>query len=487
MKIYQKALIVASIAMLVGGCKEDDAPVAATSKADVKKYVSIGNSLTAGYQSGGLYKSAQQNGYPNLIAKQLVSASATIGTFEIPYWDDPGSYGTDVTKASRLVLRSLTGPDIRTEGVAPGVASNFNLPRAYDNLVIPGSVIYDFLDESEFLAKSASRKNPFFAHVLRQASYGASVKKQAKALNPDLVTFWLGNNDVLGFATSGGTDTNKFDGKTTPTPAAMFTPMYNAALDSLRAALPNAKLVVANIPDVKAVPYFTTVGPKVGASLAAKGGISLYYQKHGEAGPGSGSSKLSGAAGDPYITLPGSTIATLFLGDTTGAYYSSTGVTPGAGIIINQPFGVHPYNPFPDKYVLDSAETATATASVLAFNTTIAAAATKNNAGLVDINTFFNGVKANGITVGGTKYTADFITGQLFSLDGVHPSSKGQGIIANEFIKVMNKKFGFTIAEVNITTLPGIDVTPLAKYIGDSKTIAGKSLDSWTPFLNLWK
>ncbi|MCK7523017.1 MAG: hypothetical protein MZV64_37730 [Ignavibacteriales bacterium] len=33
----------------------------------------------------------------------------------------------------------------------------------------------------------------------------------------------------------------------------------------------------------------------------------------------------------------------------------------------------------------------------------------------------------------------------MFSLDGVHPTSRGQGIIANEFIKVINAKWGTSI------------------------------------------
>jgi hypothetical protein len=56
----------------------------------VSKYVSVGNSLTAGYQSNGLFASAQAYSYPNLISKQLSLAGGNVGTFQQPLYSDPG-------------------------------------------------------------------------------------------------------------------------------------------------------------------------------------------------------------------------------------------------------------------------------------------------------------------------------------------------------------------------------------------------------------
>lgn len=485
MKFYTKLFITALMLMAIAGCKKDDNPVEEkkTAKADVKKYVAIGNSLTAGFQSNGLFKSGQQYGYAKLISDQLTKGGATIGNFEIPWWDDPGSYGAD-GKSSRLVLRSLQGPVIETEGKAPGVQSNLNLTRPYDNLGIPGAILYDFLDTTEFIAKSTARKNPFFGHVLRSASFGNSIFAQAKNLNPDLVTFWLGNNDVLGFATSGGTATNML-GSVAPTPTALFSQLYNAALASLKGALPTAKIVVANIPDVKAVPFFTTVGPKVASTLPA--GYYVRYQKHGITGASYDSTRFT-EANAPFLTLPSSSYMAS-LGVATGKWYRDNKYPQlPVGIDTTKPFGFHPQNPVPDALVLDADEQATAQTSITEFNSAIAAAATANKAELVNINTFFTAVKANGITIGGTNYTADFITGQLFSLDGVHPSPKGYGIVANEFIKVMNAKFfDNALTEVDVTSLPDITVTPLAKYGYQQKKLEGMSYPEWKSFLDLWQ
>lgn len=484
MKLFVKLLMAALMILMIAGCEKDENPVDKKSgKADVKKYVAIGNSLTAGFQSNGLYRSAQKYGYVKLISDQLTAAGAEIGTFEIPWWEDPGSPGAD-GKSARLVLRSLTGPVIVPEGLAPGAQSNLQLTRPYDNLGIPGAILYDFLDTTNFVAKSQSRANPFFAHVLRSSNFGNSVLAQAKNLNPDLITFWLGNNDVLGYATSGGTSENMV-GSVGPTPTAIFTQLINGAIGALKASFPNAKIAVANIPDVKSVPYFTTIGPKVAASIPA--GMYVRYQKHGVTG-GSFDSTTFTEAGAPFLTLPASGYVTE-LGVASGKWYRDNRYAQlPAGIDTSKPFGFHPLNPIPDKLVLDASEQAVAQTSVTEFNAAIAATASANGAALVDINTFFTGVKANGITIGGVKYTADFITGQLFSLDGVHPSSKGQGIIANEFIKVMNAKFfNGAVEPVDVSSLPGISVTPLAKYGYQEKHVAQMSYPEWQSFIDLWK
>ena len=44
-----------------------------------------------------------------------------------------------------------------------------------------------------------------------------------------------------------------------------------------------------------------------------------------------------------------------------------------------------------------------------------------------------------------TTYTDRFITGGLFSLDGIHPTDLGHAIIANVMIEAVNRKFGSNV------------------------------------------
>lgn len=440
--------IVAAALVGISGCDKStpEGPATGLGGVTITKYVAIGNSITAGYQSSGLYQSAQIYSFPNLIHQQLTLAGANLGTFEQPLYSDPGS--PDATgKAARYEIISLVGPVIGPKGLAPGSLINSALARPYDNLGIPGAVVFDFLDTTNFMTKAVARANPMFPWILRQSALGKSILAQARALSPNLITFWLGNNDVLGFATSGGVS------PTAPTPSGAFALLYAQAMDSLRTALPNAVILVANIPDVRSIPFFTTVGPRMAAGIPAA--YWLRYQKHGNSSLSMDSTKLT-EANAPMIPLTGMSYASL-LGQATGKFYRDKGITPPAGIDTTKPFGFHPQNPWPDALALDADEQATAGAAVAAFNSTIASVAASKNAGLVDINSFFTNIKAHGlVTTGGMEFTADYVSGGLFSLDGVHPSSRGAGVIANEFLKVMNGKFGTSVPLVDLSRIPGI-------------------------------
>jgi len=71
--------------------------------------------------------------------------------------------------------------------------------------------------------------------------------------NPTFITCWIGNNDVLGYATSGG--------EGAPTPVADFERDYRILIDSLSST--GASIVTANIPDVTAIPFFSSIPPVV--------------------------------------------------------------------------------------------------------------------------------------------------------------------------------------------------------------------------------
>ncbi len=73
-----KWLLFASLSISIIACSEDDTegdvvevPVVAGS-ADFSKYVALGNSLTAGYSDGALFRSGQENAYPKLLADQFL-------------------------------------------------------------------------------------------------------------------------------------------------------------------------------------------------------------------------------------------------------------------------------------------------------------------------------------------------------------------------------------------------------------------------------
>jgi len=416
-KIFKTFAFIAGVVLILSACDEYNEltapPPADAGNADFSRFVTIGNSLTAGYQSSSLYKTAQEYSYGKLIANVMEVS------FAQPLVDDPGTGG-------RLEIESLSPFTLFTNPTF-GSPLKINHPAPYNNLGVPGAFLFDVLNATNstdcFTALFAGVENPMFDLILRNSALGiGSQFLQAQALNPTFVTLWIGNNDVLGFATSGGTS-----------PA-------------------GADVVIGNIPDVSTIAFFTTVGPQ----MYLAGVPGLVYQQHDEFGPGTGQIDDTGLlTGVVLITLRGSSYAGL-IGQPTGQFYRDFGFPAlPPGIDTTQAFGVTSANPWPNALILDPDEIATATATVDAYNTVIAATANTNGFGLVDFNAYFKTIFNNGIVINGITFATTFVEGGLFSLDGVHPTSQGQAIIANEFIKVVNSNFSANLPLIDVSTIPG--------------------------------
>jgi hypothetical protein len=448
-KILRTIFILTFISIIIIGCQDRSNLTAPTAQspisghADFARFVTIGNSITAGYQSSALYQDAQVWSYGNQIAK-LVNT-----TYAIPLISDPGLGG-------QLQIHALSPNLVLVQQPSSGVPLNLLYSAPYNNLGIPGALVYDVLNAKDSLTCFSNVfggvPNPFFNLILR--GLGTQFQ-QVKLLQPTMVTCWIGNNDVLGYATSGGVSPSA------PTPSATFSYLYAQLGDSLASL--GAKVVVANIPEVTTIPFFTTVGPMFAAQapwayFQSKGLPGFCYGHHEVGATGiADSSDL--ATLKVLITLQGQS-ALAFIGDTTGAYYTVNHIPVPTGVIVQYPFGLVPYNPFPDQFVLDPTEIQTAATAVSAFNTTIANVASAKGFGLVDINALFNNiflqsVQHGGLTYSGVEFSAFFITGGLFSLDGVHPTNQGQGLIADEFLKVINTQFQASYPLINLATIPG--------------------------------
>ncbi|HEV8538994.1 MAG TPA: hypothetical protein VGR15_08770 [Bacteroidota bacterium] len=476
---------IVAVTIFLPGCTEEDVStppgIINTGNADFTRFVAIGNSVTAGFQSNALSQRDQVFAYPNLIANQVRTS------FEIPLIKNPGI-------GNRIRLKNLT-PTLVTEPSVPlDPSSNLNvaLPRPYNNLGITGAILYDIMDtsgaSSDFASKSIARGNPFFALTLRSRLFGNSIFQQAMSLQPTFITIWIGNTDVLGYAVSGGRIGSNVGPpysadppRTKPTETVLFSAWYRALMDSLKAT--GAGIVTANILDVTAIPYFTTVGPQIRANLPP--GLYFRYQRNGNAGPSNpilDTTTLSGAPTDPLILLNGITYAPL-LGQPTGRYYADNGIAPPLGIDTTKPFGFHPQNPWPDALTLDADEKSTTHAAVDEFNSIIDSVAANRGIGVVDIHSLYELARTQGIYVQGFgTFSSAFILGGLFSYDGVHPSSRGQAILANEWIKVINQKFDAAIPLVNIGSVPGI---PIGKVAQPGSLLPVYEGGAWKDFVNL--
>jgi len=405
MKKILSAIIILSIFFAIG-C-EDRSELTppsppSTGTVSFERFVALGNSLTAGFQNNALYESAQMYSFGKLIANQVGAV------YEQPIISDPGTGG-------RLELEALTTTGVKIKANPnQGQPKNLNLNRPYNNLGIPGAFLYDIANATSsttcYSYVFGGQENPLFDLILRGRG---SQLTQSKGLNPTLVFLWIGNNDILGHATSGAT---------LPfTPPASFSALYTALATEL--ANTGAKVVIANIPDVTSIPFFTTVGPTLHAQ-----GISAVWAVRG-------------------------------IGDTVPVNVLTNYLTLRASDSLAVGKGMSKANPLPSSVVLDSIEAVNVRNIISNYNSIIASLASARDFGLVDANALLNSARA-GITVNGIRFTTQYVVGGLFSLDGVHPTNRGHAIVANEFIKVINLKWGANIPLINVATIPGSIILP---------------------------
>lgn len=232
---------------------EINVPAPSSGSADFTRFVSVGNSLTAGFSDGGLYADVQMQSFPALIAQKM--NEVTPSEFLQPDIQGTGSGYLTVTDLDL----TTNPPDVTFSIVEEDANWLQQLEGPFNNLGVPGIRVKDITVEG--YGASPEQGNPYFYRMLGGSSPTTSYLKFVEANRGTFFTSWIGNNDVLGYATSGGVfgisgrPGTGLDGLTDPDTE--FKPSYDALIATLSAN--GTKGVVVTIPDVTLTPFFTTV------------------------------------------------------------------------------------------------------------------------------------------------------------------------------------------------------------------------------------
>ncbi|MCC3153387.1 SGNH/GDSL hydrolase family protein [Hymenobacter sp. BT770] len=479
MKLFIKrsAPVLGLLGLGLAGCQPDiEAPSVSAGTANFARYISVGNSLTIGVTDGGLYREGQLNSYPNILAGQFRLAGG--GDFVQPLYSEAQANGSGYLRLTGFTAAGLpvTAPvttNLGVRGGTPQIPLYTKYLDPINNLGVDGIrmssiTIPDFGNFSS--TSNAANFNANFERITPAGSsqtYLDRVKATVASINPTFFTEWLGSNDVLGYATAGGAASSI-------TPTATFTTNTGLILDALIAG--GAKGMVSTIPDVANIPFFTTVGPTFKATLTANNAAGLVALTGAAAGGvTSGNRKqiatidIRDAAGNgrQLFTLTSSPFLGLF-NRPTGApwrYLLAQANQPKAalgpylasfGIDTLQAFGTTAANPIPSAFILDDVEQGQVLTATTAFNTALTTAATNRGLAVFDANTFFRSVAVSGYATNAVNNTAGYLSGNLFGLDGVHPTPRGYAVIANEMLKVINAKYGSTFQGVNPNSFRGV-------------------------------
>lgn len=490
-------------------------------EADFSSYVAIGNSLTSGFMDGTMSRVGQGYSFPKLLSQQFAIVGG--GEFTQPSFSDDINnlggliLGGNVVQNTRLIINAQVGGPQNIAGT-PTVDVSKLQATAYNNMGVPGAKSFHLLAAGygNLAGVATGQANPFF--VRHATSSTATVLGDAMSKNPTFFTNWIGNNDVLAYALSGGTGVDQ-SGNTNPasygsddiTDPNVFASAYSTIVNTLTSA--GAKGVVATIPNVTTIPHFTTVpynpltaytiggnNETVGVATIQQLNTSLYgplKQILTAFNQGDRINLLSTTGGNPLL-IKDETLQDLSL-EITGAAAASgdaqlvqlapllgqlygqarqatssdlvllptmsvigTNATTTVPDMLNK-FGVT--YPLEDKHILIPSEIAVINNATTNFNNTIKSIAASKNIAVADMNQIMNQLSEGLISADGQIYTSNFfsvatLNTVLFSLDGVHPNARGYAIVANEVIKVINSYYNAKLPLISAGNYPGATVLP---------------------------
>ena len=437
--------------------------------ADFTKYVAIGNSLTAGFSDGALFKAGQVNAYPNLMAEKFAEVGG--GAFITPLTNDNRGgllLGGVQIQGTRLVFTN--GAPTPLPGL-PTTEIGVPLSGPFNNLGVPGAKSYHLVapNYGNIAGLANGSANPYFVRFRSSAS--TTVLADALSQNPTFFSLWIGNNDVLGYATSGGTGIDQLGN---PNPATyggndisdptMFNAVYNQMIDALTSG--GRKGVVANIPSITSAPFFTAVPYKVQTLVAAQvtalnggyaaynGGLQLALSNNLISQAEFNARRIEfkvtplplNAEGNGFVIVDSdlTNLSALGLPSLRHAVKGEFIVFSSGGVSAQAHLGAGngTANPLTNQWVLTKNEVSKINAATTAFNNTIKSTANAKGLAFVDVNAIMTQLSKTGIRFDNYHMSATYGQGGAFSWDGIHITARANAYIANQFLQAIESTYG---------------------------------------------
>src|SRR5262245_59794834 len=231
-----RGVLAAGVVAAVSACSEGGKVVEVKTPSGgalFQHYVSIGNSIAAGVQSGGINDSTQRQSFSFLLAQQM-------GTrFAVPFFPRPG--------CTPPIANWQTGAVVQTgvpTGAPPATGSTCTLRDPASITAVLNNVAVPSAASTEVDALTSPFHNTLTTLILG----GKTQVGRALDADPTFATIEIGPNDVLQAAATG---------LLTPTPAisrgitpfATFQQNYDKMIADLTAGAPNLKggVLLANI------------------------------------------------------------------------------------------------------------------------------------------------------------------------------------------------------------------------------------------------
>ncbi|MBW3468451.1 SGNH/GDSL hydrolase family protein [Arthrospiribacter ruber] len=450
--------------------------------ADFTRIISVGNSLTAGFMDGALYNRGQQSSFAVILAEQARAVGG--GDFNVPSINSENGFFQMGPQGplGRLIL--TVNPN--TGAAAPAPIGAGDIPGDYagnkaelNNFGVPGITLLTALIPQT--GGPAVPENPAYNRLYERfaSNPGTSTvigdAAAALANGGTFFTFWLGSNDVLGYAIGGASNPAILTSDTD------FQQRLNAALGTMLQANADAKGAVANIPSLSVLPYFTLVpwnalplsqeqATQANAGYAAyNAGLAQVRAAGLITAQEEEYRRIQFQAGQNAFVMDDENLTNLTalglpsIRQSKSADRATLPLSSALGQVVggNQALIRGISFPVEDQFVLTPEEQEEISNKITAFNGFINAAVQANNDRLVlvDVNNLLDRVLAGQVSSGGVGLTASIVPPNGgFSLDGVHPNARAHAFVANLFIDRINEKWGSNIPRANPNEFMGNDL-----------------------------
>jgi hypothetical protein len=469
-KVYFTAVLM----LILFSCKYElpEEPIPAPPSAgsiNFNKYIAIGDGITAGFMHASLYPEGQESSYPKLLSLKIMQVHDI--TFNQPLLASPTGNGFNPVHSQPAIglffgrlemVKPVCIQSSITAVVTPGdppVPYTGN-KEELNNFGVTG------LKMAEIIFPGYGTLNPFFGRFAIDAAT-SSVLGDAALKQPTFFTLWLGNQDILGYATAGGTGNIEGMGQYDMTPVNFFTGSLDATLNTLIPAGSDVKGMVGNIPDVLSWPFFYTVnnslqsGQKLPFNLTQGQADTLNFMYLQSTGT---NPEFSGGSNNYFVIVTATGIRQMnpaedFILLSVPSDSLGTGPIDPCNPAGAQRAGWGITKPIPDQYVLDVNEVDIVRTRTGIFNDVIMAETnSRTNVALVDMNSLLRQLNTNGVSAGIGTIKANIPFGGAISLDGLHPTPKGNVVFANKFIEAINSNFNANLHYLNPNEYKGIEI-----------------------------
>ncbi|MFA8299232.1 MAG: hypothetical protein ACEPOV_03635 [Hyphomicrobiales bacterium] len=438
---------------------------------DFSSYLAVGNSLSAGFCNGALYKDRQQYAFPNILAEQLEYVGRK-GVFKQPYLDYPDGIRADEvdgklylsTRLSLQYVKDCLGqtslgagrvdPNAPQDKLYQALSANISDQGPFCNIGVPA------LKAINMFMPNYGKLNLYFGRMIKNPE-SETVISLVKKVKPSFFSVLIGNNDVILYAVTGGTS-----GFVTPVNGAAgvgFDGSFNAIIDTLIANNTNksGKLqgVLMPVGDIEDLPYFNTIPynaipiKEQSQADALNAAYDAYNKLMEQLGI---DERISFSVGnnpaiiqDPDLPL-----------DDQYAAYKFRQIKSTEKLLLSLPrdsivcAGWGTMKPVPDEFTLRQPQIQKIAEAKSGYNEIIKSMAQKYGLAYADINILLGNIKKGRLVIDGVKYSAEFITGNVFSLDGIHLTPQGNALLANFIIEAINKHYGTKIPYTSVTKYP---------------------------------